>query len=145
MIQEFISRFTEKKIEYVKVGSKYYLKNDFLFNLSKDLTNVESVSLFLGEDIEDKFKPSLALLEILAKVSEEKVFVTDIGQIDFIYGRKKLSERHISSMRGKGSRKLVQNEHDENLGYCKVIDKDKIKNLLDRGDYLRREKNQKRA
>ncbi|MBU2589704.1 MAG: hypothetical protein KKF52_04770 [Nanoarchaeota archaeon] len=145
MIDKFIAKFTEEKIPYIKIKNKYFLENKELMELSKKLNcKIEAASLYLGEENET-FKPSLALLEILARTSKEKVFLNDIGEIDFIYGRKKLGKRHIKSIQGNNNRKLVQNEHDENLGYCKIIDEDKIKNVLDRGDFLRREKNQKRA
>lgn len=145
MIDNFTAKFTEEKINHIKINNKYFLENKELEKLSKKLnTKIIAASLFLGEENET-FKPSLALLNILSKTSKEKVFLTDIGEIDFIYGRKKLGKRHINSMEGKNKRKLVQNEHDENLGYCKVIDDNNIKNMLDIGDFLRRENNQKRA
>lgn len=143
MINNFIAKFTKEKIPFIKVKIKYFLENKELEEISKQLNcKIISASLFLGEE-EETFKPSLALLEILSKTSKEKVFLTDIGEIDFIYGRKKLSKRHIKSMQGKNRRKLVQNEYDENLGYCKVVDEINIKNILDCGDFLRREKKSK--
>ncbi|HII15364.1 MAG TPA: hypothetical protein HA362_03545 [Nanoarchaeota archaeon] len=144
----FAGKFTGKNPDYVKMGSKYFLAGPLLVALSKQLGHsIVSLGLFLGEEKAGKFMPSLALLEILSVASEEKVFVNGIGEIDFLYN-KGLKSRHIVAVKGsskEGFMKLIQNEHDENLGYGKISrelgsDKAEIANLLDRGDFIRREK-----
>lgn len=144
----FISKFAGIAIEYIKLGNKYFLAEASLVELSKKMNcKIEAIGLFLGEEKEDKFMPSPALLEILAKVSEEKVVVNYIGEIDFLYGRD-LKKRHITSFTGgskEGFFKLIQNEQDENIGYGKIskpLDSEtgEIANMLDKGDYIRREK-----
>ncbi|MBI4447510.1 hypothetical protein HY643_00875 [Candidatus Woesearchaeota archaeon] len=147
MIQTFIQKFTQEKIEYTKIGSKYFLATKSLIQI-KDKIKITPllVGLYLGEEKEGKFAPSLALLEIIAKTSTNKVFIKDIGEMDFIYG-KKLRSRHILKIEGEtkvGFLKLIQNEHDENLGLGKISKEIKeggtiIKNKMDRGDFLRRE------
>lgn len=145
----FVSKFAGIALEYTKIGNKYFLAEAFLIELSKRLNcKIESLGLFLGEEKEDKFVPSLALLDILAKVSDEKAFVNEIGEIDFLYG-KDLKKRHIKSFTGgskEGFFKLIQNEENENLGYGKIsrdLDSEsaEIANILDKGDYIRRERN----
>ncbi len=142
---DFISKFTDKKLKFVKIGNKYFLENK---SLSKNkLDNKEKYfGLYLGEK-KEKFKPSYCLLDWLSKHSKEKVFVKDIGEMDFLYG-KNLRSRHIKKVEGEtkvGFLKLVQNENDENLGYGKIVgDFNKtnqvIKHRMDRGDFLKREK-----
>lgn len=148
-IDSFMLKFTEKKIAYIKADSKYFIAEKELMELSKKLnTKQKLMGLFLGEDVKGLFKPSLALLEILSENSEEKVFVNGIGEIDFLYG-KGIKARHIKAVKGgtkEGFLKLVQNQHDENLGYGKVAKgltdgNAELANLLDRGDFIRREKN----
>ena len=134
---DFIKKFTDKKIEFEKVKNKYFLKND----LKLKNGNVFMPGLYLGEDKEG-FKPSLGLLELLSKLTKEKVFVKDIGEIDFLF-KKNLRPRHIERIEGEnkvGYLKLVQNEHDENLGYGKLKKDKRLKALKDRGDFIRREK-----
>ncbi len=135
---EFIKKFTDKEIEYVKVKNKYYLKT----NLELSTTKVFMPGLFLGEKKEDKFKPSLGLLDLLSKLTTEKIFVKDIGEIDFLF-KKNLRPRHVERVTGEnkvGYFKLVQNEYDENLGYGKMKKENRLKGLKDRGDFIRREK-----
>ncbi|MDI6737316.1 MAG: hypothetical protein QME12_02250 [Nanoarchaeota archaeon] len=144
----FVSKFAGIAIEYIRIGNKYFLAEASLVELSKKLNcKIESIGLFLGEEKDGKFSPGPALLEILAKVSGEKAFVNYIGEIDFLYGRG-LKKRHITSFTGgskEGFFKLIQNEHDENIGYGKIskeLDSEnaEIANMLDKGDYIRREK-----
>jgi ribosome biogenesis protein Nip4 len=145
---KFIKKFTDKKIDSVKVENKYFLADNSLIRLNKKLGHKpETLGLLLGEEKSGKFHPSLALLEIISKTSKEKVFVKDIGEIDFIYG-KDLRSRHIEKIEGSdkvGFLKLIQNKNDENLGYAKIVKELDapgfvLKSRLDRGDFLRREK-----
>ncbi|MFH1972711.1 MAG: hypothetical protein ABIJ18_04510 [archaeon] len=135
---EFIKKFTDKKIDYVKLKGKYYLKNDLELTSKK----VFMPGFILGEDKDGKFLPSLGLLDILSGMTKEKIFLKDIGEIDFIF-KKNLRPRHIERIEGEdkiGYLKLVQNEHDENLGYAKLKKDKRAKNIFDRGSFVRREK-----
>lgn len=140
MINEFIEKFTDKKIDFVKIKSKYFLVSSELLKIKEKFSfEPLGIGIFLGEEKKGDFYPSLALLEILSKYSKEKVILNDLGELDFIYG-KNLRERHILKVKGKSYLKLVQNEYNENLGYGKLKEKSALKNKLDRGDFLRREK-----
>jgi ribosome biogenesis protein Nip4 len=143
---DFISKFTNAKIEFIKINSKYFLKDDFL---TKEKLPVKEkyFGLFLGEDVNDQFVPSFGLLDWLSTRSKEKVFVKDIGEMDFLYG-KPLRSRHVDHVEGEtkiGFLKLIQNLNDENLGYGKIVGdftktEQVIKPKLDRGLFLKREK-----
>ncbi|MFP4568046.1 MAG: hypothetical protein ACLFN8_03810 [Candidatus Woesearchaeota archaeon] len=142
-IDEFLNLFLLKpSFSYVKVGRDYFLDNDD-FNLFLSNSSLRPVSQggFLGRD--DKFfEPSLFLLEYLSKYSKNKVFLNDEAAWLFLCGR----DAFMSSIEKNNASSaicLVQNSFDENLGYG-VISKHKgkkiMRNLKDRGDFLRREK-----
>ncbi|MEA3379188.1 MAG: hypothetical protein U9Q69_06175 [Nanoarchaeota archaeon] len=146
MISNFTSKFTNEKIDCIKVRDAYYVIPAKLLEINIGIKQ-ESMGLFLGENKGNKFYPSLALLEKISPESNEKIIVKDIGEMDYIYG-KNLRQRHIKNVLGEtkvGFLKLVVNERDECLGYGKIVkplnEKGVVfKNILDRGDYLRREK-----
>jgi ribosome biogenesis protein Nip4 len=145
MLTDFIKKFTDKKIEFEQIGQKFFLKNEKLAKYRLD-TKEKYFGLFLGEEVDEKFVPAFGLLDWLSKNTEEKVFVKDIGEMDFLYG-KNLRSRHILRVEGSikvGFLKLVQNEFDDNLGYGKIVgDFEKtnqvIKHKMDRGILLKRE------
>ena len=76
----------------------------------------------------------------------------DIGEMDFLYG-KNLRARHVLRVEGAttiGFLKLVQNEHNENLGYGKICgdftkQEQVLKQRMDRGLFLKQEKMEQRA
>jgi len=143
---DFVSKFTSTKIEFVKINNKYFLKDEQL--AKHKLPDKEKYfGLYLGEDVNDQFVPSFGLLDWLSDHSKEKVFVKDIGEMDFLYG-KPLRARHVDHVEGEtkiGFLKLIQNINDENLGYGKIVGdftktEQVIKPRMDRGLFLKREK-----
>ncbi|MBS3162785.1 hypothetical protein J4467_02570 [Candidatus Woesearchaeota archaeon] len=146
---DFVSKFTNKELKFYKLNNKYFLASPELDKCRLD-NKEQYFGLFLGEDINDEFKPAFGLLDWLSKNSTEKIFVKDIGEMDFLYG-KSLRSRHILRVEGEtkiGFLKLVQNEHDENLGYGKITGdftktQQVLKPKLDRGLFLKREKKDK--
>ena len=147
---DFVSKFTNKEIKFYKLNNKYFLASPELDKCRLEQKE-QFFGLYLGEDINDQFVPAFGLLDWLSKYSNEKVFVKDIGEMDFLYG-KSLRSRHILRVQGEkiiGFLKLIQNEYDENLGYGKIIGdftktEQVIKPKLDRGIFLKREKKDKR-
>lgn len=143
---DFISKFTDKKLEFIKINNKYFLKNEELAKHRLEQKE-KYFGLFLGEDINEQFVPAFGLLDWLSENSNEKVFVKDIGEMDFLYG-KPLRSRHVDHVQGGtkiGFLKLIQNVNDENLGYGKIVGdftktEQVIKPKLDRGLFLKREK-----
>ncbi|MBT3323715.1 hypothetical protein HN681_01720 [archaeon] len=145
MLDTFVKKFTDKEIKFVKIGKKYFLENK---KLEENRLNVKEkfFGLLLGQDREGKFTPSFGLLDLLSKMSNEKIFVKDIGEMDFLYG-KHLRVRHVLRIEGEkkiGFLKLVQNEHDENIGYGKYVGEEGkiqvLKHRMDRGIFLKRDK-----
>lgn len=138
-MNEFLKLFVDKpSFEYVKRGKHYFLKNSI-----NDYSNLNPLmeGLPLGKD-EKFFEPSLFLLELLSKESTNKVFVNDNAGWFFLCGRDVFPE-NVDKDQSKKNIFLVQSFRDENLGLgMKTNSKGKkiIKNLKDRGDFLRRER-----
>ena len=86
MLDTFVKKFTDKEIKFVKIGKKYFLENK---KLEENRLNVKEkfFGLLLGHEENDKFVPSFGLLDLISKMSNEKIFVKDIGEMDFLYGR----------------------------------------------------------
>lgn len=146
MIYRFIKRFTDKIFDnVVKIKNKYYLSGKDLIELRKKIRlDVESIGLYLGDENKKVFNPSPALIEEISKVTDKKVFVNKKAEMLFVCGRD-LFSKSVLKTNSKDGFVLVQNERDENLGYGKVVgnlsenNKIFIKNLLDKGIYLRKE------
>ncbi|MBU0665854.1 MAG: hypothetical protein ABIC91_03135 [Nanoarchaeota archaeon] len=142
-LDEFTKQFTDKPIDnVVKIKREYFQVEEEILNKIKD-TNKEifSVGLFLGEE-KDYFKPSLALIDLLSKKSEKKAYINKKGEWLFLCKRTILEGNIVKSNISQGM-VLVQNEKDENLGYGSIQRQGRqiiLKPILDRGDFLRREK-----
>lgn len=139
-VNKFISQFTDKNIGFiVKQGRRYFLTEKKQQELSKKTgKDFFSIGLFLGES-KNELKPSPALIDLIAKLSDKKVFITKKAEWLFLCGRDVFEESIVKKNVSQGL-VLVQNERDENLGYGKILSKgDKIfvKNILDKGAYLR--------
>ncbi|HIH15046.1 MAG TPA: hypothetical protein HA360_04165 [Nanoarchaeota archaeon] len=150
MLEDFTAKFTQEKISFKKIGNKFFLEDKEL-EKAKLKQKEKYFGIYVGEEQEGNFIPSFVFLEWLAERSTEKIFVKDIGEIDFLYG-KTLRSRHIDHVEGEikiGFLKLVQNMYDENLGYGKITGdfaktEQVLKPKVDRGLFLKREKKLKR-
>ena len=141
-IKNFIENFCSlEKIDFNsihKVGRKYFYFNKQILDLKNRINKgIFSAGLFLGEDRQE-FKPSLALLEMLSSHSTKKIFVNKEAEWLFTCGRD-VFQKSIIKLDVDSGLVLVQNEQDENLGYGRIIKGNKIfiKNILDKGNYLR--------
>ncbi len=150
MLKDFAAKFIAEEIPFKQIGKKFFMENKELEKCKLEQKE-KYFGLYLGEEKEEVFIPSFPFLEWLAARSKEKIFVKDIGEMDFLYG-KTLRTRHIDHIKGEvkvGYLKLVQNIHNENLGYGKLVgDASKpeqvLKPKLDRGLFLKREKKQEK-
>ena len=151
IIEEFANKF-DCNISFL--STSIVNKNDRLFLLEKKLTKYPKgffyAGLYLGKIKERKIIPSLVLLSILSRDKANKVILNNQASWQFICG-KDIFFKGLLSYKGvikKGDLSLVLNSHNDCLGYGEVIshinlkDNNKIflKNLLDIGDFLRREK-----
>ncbi|MEM4259873.1 MAG: hypothetical protein QXG00_01405 [Candidatus Woesearchaeota archaeon] len=147
-ITAFVKIFTNDEIKSIsKIGGRYYLVSQELLDFRNKISeNPFNIGVFLGEEKKD-FKPSLALLEILARKTHKKISVNEKSEWLFLCGRDIFEEGLINADNIKkfeeGSFVLVQNKNDENLGMGRIEIKNAqtvIKNIIDRGNFLRREK-----
>ena len=155
MIEAFVKGFTEEKlVDVVKVGRGYYQLTPELQGLMESVNkslNREpySAGLFLGEEKGKRFFPSMALLDIIGKSSERWVIVDDNAEWLFLCGRDVFAKSVVDANVNRGIA-LVLNGKKEVLGYGKItgniLDKENVfvKNILDKGDFLRREMSKKR-
>lgn len=128
----------------ITIGKQYYAAPTTLCSIKESIKrDAYAIGVPLGESRE-RFYPTSALIERIAAYpasSNKKIFVNAKAEWLFLCGRSILQEsitrnpHHISD-----GMVLVQNARDENLGYGVFKQEGKdlvIKNLLDRGSYLR--------
>jgi ribosome biogenesis protein Nip4 len=131
----------------VKNQNRYFLVNE---NLKKLLsTDFFYAGTYLGKTKHGKFSPSFNLLRMIAMKKANKIIIDKNTEWLFICGRdifKKGITNVIGSKR-KGDHTLVLNQYGECLGFGRILcrlDSDKdgvvVENILDIGDFLRREK-----
>jgi ribosome biogenesis protein Nip4 len=150
-IDDFVSRFgTEISLDetlIVKKQSRYFLLDQNLKQLiSKDFFYAGT---YVGKVKEGRFFPSVSLLELIARKEANKVTVDKKTEWLFICGRD-IFAQGIVKVAGSGKEDdytLVLNLYGECLGFgrilCNLNEKRQglaIKNILDIGDFLRREK-----
>lgn len=127
--------------------NRYYLVSESLKKtLSKEFCYA---GILLGKIVGGKLSPGFELLRFLAKTKANRIIVDKKTEWLFICGRDIFKQgivKVIGSGR-KGEHVLVLNKHDECLGYgrilCDLNDGKRglaVKNILDVGDFLRREK-----
>jgi len=150
LLDRFILKFTEEKLNNVtKIGRAYYLISpeikDTMASISKKIHRPPfCAGLFLGEEKSKDFNPSVALIELIGHASDRWVMIDDNAEWLFLCDRDVFGSSVIKSNVQRGLA-IVVNQRGEILGYGNVIgdlsntDRIYIKNILDRGDYLRRE------
>jgi ribosome biogenesis protein Nip4 len=142
-IDSFTKKFTSEKCNYIKLGKKYYFASEETKNIAKTISSPMAIGVLLGEADEKKdFRASIYLLEWLSSRTKNKLFVNDKAEWLFLCGRDVLPES-ITKDESTEDIFLVQNKLDINLGLAKKFRKGKtyfIKNIIDRGDFLRRER-----
>jgi ribosome biogenesis protein Nip4 len=128
-------------------GRRLYLAPDAVKTLV-ERTKAEpfSIGLPLGESTHKGFAPSVALLDFL-KPSENRIVITDEAEWLFTCGRDVLP-RSILENSATSNPFLVVNARGEVVGIGRRGRKDKgediVENVLDRGDFLRREEHRKK-
>ncbi len=148
-INQFTSIFGLKLDEskIVKIGKNYYFADESLKHVREKIKrDVFSLGVFIGQDSGKHFDPSPALIDMLAKMDKSgnrKIYIASKVEGLFLYGRNILKDSISRNPNNIDSGYVfVQNEQDENLGFGifqqqgeQVI----VKNLLDKGFYLRKE------
>ena len=133
----------------VKKGNRFFLLND---NLKKQIQqDFFYAGIYLGKLQSSRFLPSFSLLKMMTDSRANKTFVDRKTAWLFICGRDvfKKGVLHPKGTVRKGEYTLILNEFNECLGFGKILhnirkEKDAnrvvVKNVLDLGNFLRREK-----
>ncbi|NLE04554.1 MAG: hypothetical protein GX638_07115 [Crenarchaeota archaeon] len=131
----------------IQQGQCFFLLNSRLRKmLHKDFFYA---GLYLGKIKDDVFFPSFGLLKMIADIAENKVVLDRKGAWLFICGRDvfKKSIIRVCGDSQLGNLTLVVNEFGECLGFGQIIENLAncgavvvVKNLVDVGDFLRRER-----
>jgi ribosome biogenesis protein Nip4 len=155
-INDFVKQFNASipfdKSRVVRNRNRYYL-------LSKKLKHQIPKSFFyagayLGAVKGSSFFPSFFLLAMIAERKANRLMVDRKAAWLFICGRDIFKQGILKGNKlKKGDYALILNEHNECLGFGKTmlnireeadVNKVAVKNILDIGDFLRREKRQSR-
>jgi len=148
----FASRFGAKvafNSQFIlEKSQRYYLLNPRLKKVGQE--DFFYAGLYLGKVGKNGgFFPSFNLLNLLVDVAANKVMVNRKAAWLFICGRDVFQTGIVKVMgsKRKGDATLVLNEFGECLGFGMIMDnlnssegKVAVKNILDVGDFLRREK-----
>jgi ribosome biogenesis protein Nip4 len=130
-------------------NGRFYLVNPALKPLVRE--DFFSAGVYLGKAKEGKFFPSFYLLGVLAKKEANRIIIDKKSAWLFICGRDIL-RKSIVRFQGQGKKDtntLVFNEFGECLGFGRIVEKLRdsvmcneivVRNVLDIGDFLRRER-----
>jgi ribosome biogenesis protein Nip4 len=131
----------------VKEENRYFLLNE---HLKKLITKCFFYAgTYLGKIKNGKFFPSFSLLMLIAERKANKIIVDEKTEWLFICGRDVFQQGIVKVMgsKRKSDFTLILNQHGECLGFGEILknlDKKRrgvaVKNILDIGDFLRREK-----
>ena len=152
-IEKFTDIFTSERIPYKKIKQEYYYVSDQIKKTMEELEKrdlqIKGAGILLGKQ-KKYFEPTPYLLEWLSQRTNKKIFVNDKAEWLFLCGRDILKQGIIKQINNdkennKTNNKnnnffLIQNHRDENIGLGLKQKDETIKNILDRGDYLRRER-----
>jgi len=149
-IMDFVSLFN---VSVSLEASQIVRKENRYFLINEDLKRILSTDFFyagtyLGKIKNGKFFPSFSLLSMIAERKANKMVVDKKTEWLFICGRDVFKQgiTKVMGSKRKGDYALILNHHDECLGFGKILgrlDKEKevvIKNIVDIGDFLRRER-----
>lgn len=142
MFHKFVAEFTDRNLEPFWKNNEA-LQFSGLLDHMKDNPDVHRLGIFFGETKGKHFQASLPLLEELSAHSNKKAIIDSEAEWLFLCGRDVFGEHIRSAAPTASGFVLVENELGENLGLGKMGPGGSITNIIDRGDYLRREKRSK--
>jgi ribosome biogenesis protein Nip4 len=152
-VKQFNARLALDKSRVVRNRNRYYMLNE---NLKQQIPkNFFHAGVYLGAVKGASFFPSFLLLSMIAEIKANKLVVDKKSAWLFICGRDIFKQGILNDTRlKKGDYALILNERNECLGFGKVmlnirqeidVKKVAVKNILDLGNFLRREKRQQRS
>lgn len=148
--QTFCKQFTSDELPHiVKIGKRYFYDPHNLMQLAQEQKfDVFSVGLYLGEEKND-FRPTSALIELLSRYNDKRVVVGSKAAWLFLCNRDILMDGVLEAGTFSHNEIVFVADHNQNiLGIGKIVspfnasfrNKTYVKNILDKGEYLRREK-----
>ncbi len=136
-----LKKIFRNKLFVVSTGRKeIFVVDKFLYEIYKKLNReVYCLGLYIGEIKKNFFLLSLELASIIEPFTKNKIIVNEKAEQLFLYGKDIFENSILKSFKKfkYGERCLVLNKHHETLGIGKYMGK-VIKNLMDRGWYLRK-------
>jgi ribosome biogenesis protein Nip4 len=150
LLSNFVRSFSDIEItDVVQIGKDVFQIPPALDATRKSIDkriNREAsyAGLLLGSMRGKRFVPAPALLDLIAPHTQRWITVDEKAEWLFLCGRDVFG-CSILKANVDGGIALVLNRHKEVLGYGSVVTRDKgrkdvfVKNLLDKGDFLRRE------
>jgi ribosome biogenesis protein Nip4 len=147
-LKRFVGKWTKKEeIDFpfenvVIIGREYFLTNQNSKKIMSEIKlDANSCGIYLGQ-MKKMFEPSIALIQLLKNITENKIIVDDKSAWLFACGRDIFEEKVIEKKGFTNNLVLVQNKNEEVFGYA-IKKRDgknfNYKNILDIGNYLRRE------
>jgi ribosome biogenesis protein Nip4 len=151
--QEFCKQFSDDEkrdkelVHVVKIGRRYFYDPLGLLKKAQEW-EVFSVGLYLGEERRE-FQPTSALIDLLSARSEARVIVGSKAAYLFLCGRDILMDGVLDPGEFEHNELVfIADEHHETLGFGKIVshydrkmrNKTYVKHILDKGEYLRRER-----
>jgi ribosome biogenesis protein Nip4 len=145
--QAFCQSLGAQEPEHSIIGKRYFFDPANLLKTAESW-DVFSVGIYLGE-MRKEFSPTSALVEILGKNSKQRVIVARKAAWLFLCGRDILmSGAHYPEEFPVGTKVFVLDDDENVLGFGKIVaphnskmrNKVYIKHILDKGEYLRRER-----
>jgi ribosome biogenesis protein Nip4 len=154
-LEHFLIQFGIRKVDFGSgtlfvEDNKYFLITPQIQDIIKKTKKPFYVGNYLGKARGKKFFPSISLLNMVSRKSQNKVWVDKKTEWLFVCGRDLFSNGIIKVSPGvkKGTITLILNNNNEVLGFGKVTKSLNesgavIENILDIGDFLRRERKRK--
>ncbi len=136
-----LRRIFPEKIFLISSGRKeIFIVDDFVYKIYNKINReIYSIGLYIGEIRGKYFLISLELASIIEPFTNNKIVVNEKAEQLFLYGRDIFKESIVKEYKRfkLGERCLVLNKRHEVLGIGKY-ERNIVKNLMDRGWYLRR-------
>ena len=138
-VDEFTNKFTDDKLSNViKVQRNFFQVSDDLLKVKQQVKKEPfAIGTYIGSG--KPFHPSAALLDWIGERTERYAVIDKKASWLFVCGR----DLFVNSILIKNVNNgvvIVKNELNEVLGYGEFERRGAIKNLLDKGDFLRRER-----
>lgn len=146
-LRTFDAEISLSETSILKNDTRYYLLNETAKHLASQ--DIFYAGTYLGKLKNGRFFPAFGLLRIMTEGKANRVIVDEKTEWLFVCGRDVFKRGIVKMIRSphKGDHVLVLNRYSECLGFGRLLydssQKESdvaVKNILDLGDFLRRER-----